>query len=182
MSACRLRRLSCRRRRRCRPHRSLGNCRSTRRSRRRSGGWPPGPWPSEAPARESEAEPATIRTPSRLVQRWRCSARLTPAGGRQSAALDGRDHREPGCRARLRCGRSTTSQQDAHPIHIHLVQFEIIGREDAAGVIRPPEAWETGTKDTVIAYPGRDHSRESDVRSAGNSCGIATSSSTRTTR
>jgi bilirubin oxidase len=43
---------------------------------------------------------------------------------------------------------------DAHPIHIHLVQFEVIGREDAEGTVRPPEAWETGTKDTVIAYPG----------------------------
>jgi len=42
---------------------------------------------------------------------------------------------------------------DAHPIHIHLVQFQVIGREDANGVVRPPEAWETGFKDTVIAYP-----------------------------
>lgn len=58
---------------------------------------------------------------------------------------------------------------DAHPIHIHLVQFEIIDRQqletDADGMAmkpavlvpntnRPPEAWETGTKDTVIVYPG----------------------------
>lgn len=43
---------------------------------------------------------------------------------------------------------------DAHPIHIHEIEFEIIGRENAAGVIRPPESWETGPKDTVIAYPG----------------------------
>jgi FtsP/CotA-like multicopper oxidase with cupredoxin domain len=42
---------------------------------------------------------------------------------------------------------------DAHPIHIHEVQFEIVGRENAVGTIRPPEAWETGSKDTVIAYP-----------------------------
>ena len=39
-------------------------------------------------------------------------------------------------------------------IHIHLVQFEVVGREDACGVPRGPEAWETGFKDTVIAYPG----------------------------
>ena len=45
--------------------------------------------------------------------------------------------------------------EDAHPIHIHEVQFEVVGREDAAGVIRPPEPWETGTKDTVISYPGK---------------------------
>jgi bilirubin oxidase len=42
---------------------------------------------------------------------------------------------------------------DAHPIHIHEVEFEIVGREKA-GVVRPPEPWETGPKDTVIAYPG----------------------------
>jgi spore coat protein A, manganese oxidase len=44
--------------------------------------------------------------------------------------------------------------EDAHPIHVHLVQFEIVERVDAQGVARRPEAWETGTKDTLIAYPG----------------------------
>jgi FtsP/CotA-like multicopper oxidase with cupredoxin domain len=43
--------------------------------------------------------------------------------------------------------------EDAHPIHIHLVQFEVVNREDDEGVVRGPEAWETGFKDTVIAYP-----------------------------
>jgi bilirubin oxidase len=43
--------------------------------------------------------------------------------------------------------------EDAHPIHIHAVQFEIVEREDASGAVRGPEAWETGTKDTVIAFP-----------------------------
>jgi spore coat protein A len=57
---------------------------------------------------------------------------------------------------------------DAHPIHIHLVQFEILNRQaletDEEGIAtapatlvgspRPPEAWETGRKDTVIVYPG----------------------------
>jgi FtsP/CotA-like multicopper oxidase with cupredoxin domain len=58
---------------------------------------------------------------------------------------------------------------DAHPIHIHLVQFQVVDRQalapvDADGVAvqpafttgtpRPPEAWETGFKDTVIVYPG----------------------------
>ena len=43
--------------------------------------------------------------------------------------------------------------EDAHPIHIHLVQFEIVERVNAEGAGRPPEAWERGTKDTVIAYP-----------------------------
>ncbi len=41
---------------------------------------------------------------------------------------------------------------DAHPIHIHLVQFQVVGRGPAGTT--PPEPWETGFKDTVIAYPG----------------------------
>lgn len=57
---------------------------------------------------------------------------------------------------------------DAHPIHIHLIQFQVVDRQALAvdfegvatqpamlvGVPRPPELWETGFKDTVIAYPG----------------------------
>jgi bilirubin oxidase len=44
--------------------------------------------------------------------------------------------------------------EDAHPIHIHQVKFEVVGREVHGGGVRGPEAWETGFKDTVIAYPG----------------------------
>jgi len=44
--------------------------------------------------------------------------------------------------------------EDAHPIHIHLVQFEVVEREDGAGQKRGPEPWEAGAKDTVVAYPG----------------------------
>jgi len=58
---------------------------------------------------------------------------------------------------------------DAHPIHIHLVQFQVVDRQplaplDADGVATPPafptgtargpEAGETGFKDTLIVYPG----------------------------
>jgi len=45
---------------------------------------------------------------------------------------------------------------DAHPIHIHLVQFQVVGRYEANGttLIGGPEPAETGFKDTVIAYPG----------------------------
>jgi FtsP/CotA-like multicopper oxidase with cupredoxin domain len=44
---------------------------------------------------------------------------------------------------------------DAHPIHLHLVEFQVISRTDMAGVptaagVSPTEA---GYKDTVIAYP-----------------------------
>ena len=58
---------------------------------------------------------------------------------------------------------------DAHPMHVHEVVFEVINREGLeldpitgepvrpvvlSGNPRGPEAWETGLKDTVIAYPG----------------------------
>jgi spore coat protein A len=43
---------------------------------------------------------------------------------------------------------------DAHPIHLHLVQFEVIERQPFGGMARGPERWETGLKDTVIAFPG----------------------------
>ncbi|MGE5464730.1 MAG: multicopper oxidase family protein [Syntrophothermus sp.] len=57
---------------------------------------------------------------------------------------------------------------DAHPIHLHEVVFEVVNRqalvsnEDGEALVparldgdpRPPEPWETGFKDMVIAYPG----------------------------
>jgi hypothetical protein len=42
---------------------------------------------------------------------------------------------------------------DAHPIHIHEIQFQIVNRETFDGEVRPPEPGETGDKDMVIAYP-----------------------------
>lgn len=44
--------------------------------------------------------------------------------------------------------------EDAHPIHIHEVMFQVINREVIGGDSRDPETWESGYKDTVIAYPG----------------------------
>jgi FtsP/CotA-like multicopper oxidase with cupredoxin domain len=47
---------------------------------------------------------------------------------------------------------------DAHPIHLHLVRFAVVGRTLLDGSSPPSLAsiqpWETGFKDTVIAYPG----------------------------
>ena len=54
---------------------------------------------------------------------------------------------------------------DAHPIHVHEVQFQVVSRRVAdpdesphgylgAGAVIKPERWESGYKDTVIAYPG----------------------------
>jgi spore coat protein A, manganese oxidase len=58
---------------------------------------------------------------------------------------------------------------DAHPMHIHEIAFEVVNRErlmlddkseeplqpvQLTGDVRPAEPWETGFKDTMIAYPG----------------------------
>jgi len=54
---------------------------------------------------------------------------------------------------------------DAHPIHIHEVQFRVVDREPfvsdpatmsavPSGLPRRPEAGESGYKDTVVAFPG----------------------------
>jgi FtsP/CotA-like multicopper oxidase with cupredoxin domain len=57
---------------------------------------------------------------------------------------------------------------DAHPMHIHEVAFEVVSRQEIVldedtmevqvrpgSAPTPPEPWETGVKDTVIAYPGQ---------------------------
>lgn len=51
---------------------------------------------------------------------------------------------------------------DAHPMHVHEVIFQVVDRQFLdpatglpAGAPFPPEAWERGFKDTVIAYPGQ---------------------------
>ena len=57
---------------------------------------------------------------------------------------------------------------DGHPMHIHEVAFEVVSRQEIVvdedtmevqvgpgSAPTPPEPWETGFKDTVIAYPGQ---------------------------
>jgi FtsP/CotA-like multicopper oxidase with cupredoxin domain len=47
--------------------------------------------------------------------------------------------------------------EDAHPIHLHLVRFQVVGRTLLDGTASPNvsvQPWETGYKDTVVAYPG----------------------------
>jgi len=44
--------------------------------------------------------------------------------------------------------------QDAHPIHLHLVQFQVVDRQPFDGMAYGPAPGEAGFKDTVIAYPG----------------------------
>jgi hypothetical protein len=59
--------------------------------------------------------------------------------------------------------------EDAHPIHLHLVRFQVINRQDLAldgddvlvdpltpiGIPTPANSNEAGFKDTVITYPGQ---------------------------
>jgi spore coat protein A, manganese oxidase len=47
--------------------------------------------------------------------------------------------------------------EDAHPVHLHLVRFEVISRTLVDGSPSPNGSrhpWERGRKDVVIAYPG----------------------------
>jgi bilirubin oxidase len=44
---------------------------------------------------------------------------------------------------------------DAHPIHIHEILFEVVNRQAIGNTsTTPPQSWELGLKDSVIAYPG----------------------------
>jgi spore coat protein A len=45
--------------------------------------------------------------------------------------------------------------EDAHAIHIHEIQFQVVNRKPFGGSASGPEPGETGLKDTVIAYPGQ---------------------------
>jgi spore coat protein A len=70
---------------------------------------------------------------------------------------------------------------DAHPMHIHEIAFEVVNREGLVlntegevnepiqldGNITAPEPWETGFKDTVIAYPGQVTRVRAQFNSAG---------------
>jgi FtsP/CotA-like multicopper oxidase with cupredoxin domain len=59
---------------------------------------------------------------------------------------------------------------DAHPMHVHELAFEVVNRQDLVvegeedvvvqpiqldGDPTPPQSWETGFKDTVVALPGQ---------------------------
>jgi FtsP/CotA-like multicopper oxidase with cupredoxin domain len=71
---------------------------------------------------------------------------------------------------------------DAHPIHIHEVQFQVVNRQrlrldDEGEVVQPVETvgtprrrepWEAGFKDTVISYPGEVTRVRLKFQTAGN--------------
>ena len=78
-------------------------------------------------------------------------------------------------------------------MHIHEVAFQVVNRQDIVideenGTVQvaptstatPPESWENGWKDTVVAYPGQVTRLR--FTNPGQFVWPATSSSTRTTR
>jgi spore coat protein A len=65
--------------------------------------------------------------------------------------------------------------EDAHPIHIHEVLFQLLGRRSLdpktnlpTGELLPPEPTENGWKETVIAYPGQATCLRIDFTNAQN--------------
>jgi spore coat protein A len=88
--------------------------------------------------------------------------------------------------------------EDAHPIHLHLVKFQVIGRQKFTaadvdpdtgalshirfvGSPKRPAANETGWKDTVVMYPGEVTRPSRRSTRPGDYVGTATSSATRST-
>jgi bilirubin oxidase len=77
--------------------------------------------------------------------------------------------------------------EDAHPIHIHMVQFEVLDRTPMGDQIggpttRGPEPWETGTKDTSSPCPTRSSVSKRYTTSPASLSGTVTSWNMRTTR
>ena len=66
----------------------------------------------------------------------------------------------------VECWRFINTTMDAHPMHLHLVQFQILHRQgfdtgafalghfQLVGITRPPAANEAGWKDTAVVKPG----------------------------
>jgi FtsP/CotA-like multicopper oxidase with cupredoxin domain len=76
---------------------------------------------------------------------------------------------------------------DAHPMHIHEVVFEVANREGLAldgddEVVTPSSRGDPASRTRSSPIPGRSRACGLSSTRRVNSCGIATSSSTRTTR
>ena len=162
--------------------------------------------PSSWSCRRSPRSAAGDRGPARWPWSRRCPTRRLPTS--RSRPSSAPSTRRSGCRRgpRPASGSDPVTEnpavgdselwelynftEDAHPIHIHEVLFQVVDRQRLdrrtgrpIGRPTPPPPDEHGFKDTVIAYPGRGHPGP-DACSAtrASSSGTATSSSTRTTR
>jgi spore coat protein A, manganese oxidase len=125
--------------------------------------------------------PATVRRPLALIEEMSMTFPDAPAEA-LLGTIDGDPNVSPGVWMRRAWAEPITENPeigatelwelynatgDAHPIHVHEVLFEVVDRQaitvdESTGQVqvvtasppRPPEPWETGVKDTVIAYPG----------------------------
>ena len=111
---------------------------------------------------EEEEEASEVEGPVEALARERRGR------SRRREDVDGAGHRQSGRGLDGGLGVLQTTA-DAHPMHVHEVTFEVVNREGLAldeeeevvqpvqltGDVTSPEAWETGFKDTVIAYPGQ---------------------------
>jgi spore coat protein A, manganese oxidase len=99
---------------------------------------------------------ATI--PRRALRPGRRAARHAHGDhGARAAEVDRPDHRDPASTT-TESGTSTTSRWT--PTRSTCTSWAVRGggaRSAWTGTSAGPEPWETGPKDTVIAYPGRDH-------------------------
>lgn len=98
------------------------------------------------------------------------SERLDPQGRSLGLYINGKGYQDPVTES-VKLGSTEkwcfiNTTDDAHPMHLHLVQFQILQRQgfDTAafrngvlklvGAPRAPQASEAGWKDTAVVYPG----------------------------
>ena len=155
------------------PHTTGQVMKFRRRRSRASGPQPSIPLPlALVPPVRARRRPESVQDPPGVAQRGGLGGsrgRRARSGGARHAGRapamplqlmwEDDDHREPGLSA-TEIWEIYNFTADAHPIHIHEVQFQVVNRQGlrpevpCRSSVRPPEAWETGFKDTVIAYPG----------------------------
>lgn len=98
------------------------------------------------------------------------TAEMDSTGKGMSMLLDGKPYNAPVTEiARLGSvekWRFINPTDDSHPIHLHLVHFQILNRQgfdtkgysrgqvQLVGIVRPPETNEAGWKDTAVVHPG----------------------------
>lgn len=105
--------------------------------------------PRPLPERLSRIAPMEVDadTPRRTFQFSSMMMSHTING--RSFELDRVDERVPIGRTEI--WSLVNDSQLAHPIHVHVGQFRVLAREGGRNRVMP---WETGLKDTVLAYPG----------------------------
>ena len=83
---------------------------------------------------------------------------MMDANGNPTMVLLNNEHWDDAITAKPRLGTTevwelVNQTGDAHPIHLHLVMFQVLNRQPFGGSVIAPNANEKGWKDTVVAYP-----------------------------